>query len=142
MVSWPVGLGAAGSEGVSAKVKETPGSIGYFELFYARRNQLPFAEIKNREGYYVKASLDSVTDALSTATIPDDFRFSMVNAPGSKPYPIAARHGCSSTRSRGIPRQARNSSNFSNGRRLKVRRWPPTSVSRRCPTAYANGCSI
>jgi phosphate transport system substrate-binding protein len=90
MVQWPVGLGASGNEGVSAKVKETPGSIGYLELFYVRQNQLPFAEIKNRQGYYVKASLDSVTEALATATIPDDFRFSMVNAPGSDAYPIAA----------------------------------------------------
>jgi phosphate transport system substrate-binding protein len=28
---------------------------------------------------------------MATATIPDDFRFSMVNAPGDKSYPIA---GC------------------------------------------------
>jgi len=90
MVNWPVGLGAAGNEGVNAKVKETPGSIGYFELIYVRKNPLPFAEIKNHEGYYVKASLDSVTKALSTATIPDDFRFSIVDAPGSEPYPIAS----------------------------------------------------
>jgi phosphate transport system substrate-binding protein len=30
-----------------------------------------------------------VTAALATATIPDDFRFSMVNAPGDASYPIA-----------------------------------------------------
>ncbi len=32
---------------------------------------------------------DSVSAALATAQIPDDFRFSMVNAPGDKSYPIA-----------------------------------------------------
>jgi phosphate transport system substrate-binding protein len=30
-----------------------------------------------------------VSAALATAAIPDDFRFSMVNAPGDKAYPIA-----------------------------------------------------
>ena len=33
--------------------------------------------------------LESVTEALATAKIPDDFRFSMVNPPGDKAYPIA-----------------------------------------------------
>ncbi|HXF11114.1 MAG TPA: hypothetical protein VN625_10045, partial [Desulfuromonadaceae bacterium] len=32
---------------------------------------------------------ESVSAALATAKIPDDFRFSMVNAPGEKAYPIS-----------------------------------------------------
>jgi len=32
--------------------------------------------------------LESVTEALAAANIPDDFRFSMVNPPGEKAYPI------------------------------------------------------
>ena len=35
------------------------------------------------------ASLESVGEALATARIPEDFRFSMVNPPGEKAYPIA-----------------------------------------------------
>ncbi len=50
---------------------------------------MSFADLKNKDGAFVKASLDSVTSALATATIPDDFRFSMVNAPGKDSYPIA-----------------------------------------------------
>ena len=34
-------------------------------------------------------SIESVTEALATAKIPEDFRFSMVNPPGAKAYPIA-----------------------------------------------------
>src|SRR5262245_47527132 len=34
-VSWPVGLGGAQSDGVTALVKQTPGAIGYVELVYA-----------------------------------------------------------------------------------------------------------
>jgi phosphate transport system substrate-binding protein len=87
-LNWPVGLGTSGNEGVSATVRETPGSIGYLELIYVPQNQMAFAQIKNRDGYYVKASLDSMTDALASSSIPDDFRFSMVNAPGRNAYPI------------------------------------------------------
>jgi phosphate transport system substrate-binding protein len=45
--------------------------------------------MKNSSGKYIAASIESVTAALATAQIPDDFRFSMVNPPGSKAYPIA-----------------------------------------------------
>ena len=88
-VNWPAGLGAKGNEGVSGQIKQTPGSIGYVELIYALQNKLAYAEVKNADGEYIKASLDSITAALATATIPDDFRFSMVNAPGKTSYPIA-----------------------------------------------------
>ena len=88
-VSWPAGLGAKGNEGVAGSIKQTPGSIGYVELIYALQNKLPFADVKNADGEYVKASLDSITAALGTANIPSDFRFSMVNAPGKISYPIA-----------------------------------------------------
>ncbi len=88
-VSWPAGLGGKGNEGVTGQVKQIPGSIGYVELIYALQNKLPYADVKNKDGAYVKPSLESVTAALATASIPDDFRFSMVNAPGKDAYPIA-----------------------------------------------------
>lgn len=88
-VKWPTGLGAKGNEGVAGQVKQLPGTIGYVELAYAHQNKLPFAEIKNAAGNYVVPSLESVTEALTTAKIPDDFRFSMVNPPGEKAYPIS-----------------------------------------------------
>lgn len=89
-VNWPTGLGGKGNEGVSGQVKQTPGAIGYIELAYAKQNKLPFADIKNVAGNYVTPSIESVTAALATAKIPDDFRFSMVNPPGDKSYPIAS----------------------------------------------------
>ena len=58
-------------------------------LALLRQTLWPFAEIKNRDGYFIKASPDSVTAAMATATIPEDFRFSIVNAPGAGSYPIA-----------------------------------------------------
>lgn len=88
-VKWPTGLGAKGNEGVAGMVKQTPGSIGYVELAYAHQNKLPVAAMKNASGNFVTPSVESVTDALATAKIPEDFRFSMVNPPGEKAYPIA-----------------------------------------------------
>jgi phosphate transport system substrate-binding protein len=88
-VKWPIGLGAKGNEGVAGQVKQLPGTIGYVELAYAQQNKLPVADLKNSSGKFVTPSLESVTEALAAATVPDDFRFSMVNASGEKAYPVA-----------------------------------------------------
>jgi phosphate transport system substrate-binding protein len=88
-VNWPTGIGGKGNEGVSGQVKQTPGAIGYVELIYAIQNKMPYAEVKNSAGQFVKPTVDSVTAALATADIPDDFRFSMTNASGKDAYPIA-----------------------------------------------------
>ena len=88
-VKWPTGLGAKGNEGVAGQIKQLPGTIGYVELAYAHQNKLPVAEIKNSSGNFIAPSLESVTEALANAKVPDDFRFSMVNPPGAKAYPIA-----------------------------------------------------
>jgi len=88
-VNWPTGIGGKGNEGVSGQVKQTPGAIGYVELIYAIQNKMPYAEVKNSAGQFVKPTIESVTAALATADIPDDFRFSMTNPPGKDAYPIA-----------------------------------------------------
>jgi phosphate transport system substrate-binding protein len=88
-VNWPTGIGGKGNEGVAGQIKQTPGAVGYVELIYAVQNKMPYADVKNAAGNFVKPSLESVTAALATADIPDDFRFSMTNAPGQDAYPIA-----------------------------------------------------
>jgi len=88
-VNWPTGLGLSGSDAVAAYVKNTPGAIGFVELLYAIQNQLAYASIKNAAGNYIKASPDSITAALTSTAMPDDFRISIVNASGANSYPIA-----------------------------------------------------
>jgi phosphate transport system substrate-binding protein len=88
-VNWPTGLGGKGNEGVAGQIKQTPGAIGYVELIYAVQNKMPYADIKNAAGEFVKASLESITAAMATAQIPEDFRFSITNAPGKSAYPIS-----------------------------------------------------
>jgi phosphate transport system substrate-binding protein len=90
-VKWPagIGLGAKGNEGVAGQVRQLSGAIGYVELAYAEQNKMSYADVKNAAGNFISPAPDSVSAALATAKIPDDFRFSMVNAPGDKAYPIS-----------------------------------------------------
>jgi len=90
-VNWPVGLGGKGNEGVTGTVKNTPNSIGYVELIYAESNKIPYGNVKNAAGTFVKASLTSVSSAAAGAAkdMPDDFRVSITNAPGKASYPIS-----------------------------------------------------
>jgi len=89
-VNWPVGLGGKGNEGVTGVVKQTEGAIGYVELAYANQNKLPTAELRNREGQWVKATLAATSAAAAKVEIPDDYRVSITDQPGATAYPIAA----------------------------------------------------
>jgi phosphate transport system substrate-binding protein len=90
-VNWPVGLGGKGNEGVTGTVKNTPNSIGYVELIYAESNRIPYGNVKNAAGTFVKASLEAVSAAAAGAAkdMPEDFRVSITNAPGKASYPIS-----------------------------------------------------
>jgi len=88
-VKWPVGIGGKGNEGVAGQVKQLSGAVGYVELIYAKQNKMPYADVKNAAGNFITPTIESVTAALATAKIPDDFRFSMVNSPGDNAYPIS-----------------------------------------------------
>jgi phosphate transport system substrate-binding protein len=90
-VSWPTGLGGKGNEGVSGLIKQTPDSIGYVELVYAVQQKMPYANVKNASGKFVKASFDSVTAAAAAAKdMPADFRVSITNEMGPNVYPISS----------------------------------------------------
>lgn len=93
-VSWPVGLGGKGNEGVSGQVKQTPGAVGYVELAYAKQNNLPFASIQNAAGNFVAPSPEGMTAAAAGVAekLPanTDYRLSIVNAAGANAYPISS----------------------------------------------------
>ena len=91
-IKWPVGLGGKGNEGVAGQVKQTPGSIGYVELAYAKQNNLPYANVRNAAGRYVSPSIASVTAAAGSMKLPKntDYRVSIANAPGKESYPISS----------------------------------------------------
>jgi phosphate transport system substrate-binding protein len=90
-VSWPVGLGAKGNEGVAGMIRQMEGGFGYVELIYALQNKIAFGPVQNASGNFVKASLESTTAAAAGAKMSgDDFRVSITNAPGKDAYPIAS----------------------------------------------------
>jgi phosphate transport system substrate-binding protein len=90
-VSWPVGLGAKGNDGVAGMIRQMDGGVGYVELIYALQNKITYGSVKNSSGNFVKASLESTTAAAASAKMaPNDFRVSITNAPGKESYPIAS----------------------------------------------------
>jgi len=90
-VNWPTGAGGKGSEGVAALVKQTPGSIGYFELAYAAQNNISTATVQNKAGKFVDPTPAGASAAAegAIANLPPDLRAVFVNAPGDQSYPIS-----------------------------------------------------
>jgi phosphate transport system substrate-binding protein len=89
-LSWPAGVGAKGNPGVAGLVKQLPGGFGYVELIYALQNSMPFAQIKNKSGNWIKASLAS-TSAAANVAVPDDVtKLSTTNSDAADGYPIAS----------------------------------------------------
>ncbi len=89
-VNWPVGLGGKGNEGVASLIQQTPGAIGYVELAYAIKSDLPYAAVENSSGKFIKPDLASTSKAAEGVTMPDDFRVSITNSPNPEAYPLAS----------------------------------------------------
>ena len=88
---WPIGRAASGNDGVAKLVKELGGSIGYVEFIYALQNHLSYGRIRNRNGEFVEASLESIASAVNhSPQMRDDLRGSIVDAPGEGSYPVAS----------------------------------------------------
>ncbi len=54
-VKWPAAssVGGKGNEGVAANVNRIPGSIGYVEYAYVKKNNMTFMQLQNKSGRYV-----------------------------------------------------------------------------------------
>ncbi len=88
---WPTGRAATGNEGVASLVKELGGSMGYVEFIYALENHLSYGRIRNHDGEFVAASLEGIAAAVEhSAEVRDDFKASIVDAPGKGAYPVAS----------------------------------------------------
>lgn len=87
-----VGIGAQRNDGVMGQVKQTPNTIGYVELTFAKANNLPTVSIKNAAGNFVEANIDTVTAAAaeSVSKTADDLRADITNAAGANAYPISS----------------------------------------------------
>jgi phosphate transport system substrate-binding protein len=89
-VEWPGGQGGKGSEGVTQVVQGTPGAVAYVELAYAKENKLAFAQMKNKDGEFVKATPEATSLAGEAASkeMKDSLVAPLWNQPGKGVYPI------------------------------------------------------
>jgi len=88
-VTWPVGVGGKGNEGVTALIKQAPGTIGYVEYGYAIHNGLSAASLQNKSGNFVKPTDESGAATLASVTFPENLRVWPVDPEGAQDYPIA-----------------------------------------------------
>ncbi len=90
-VNWPTGIGAKGNEGVANYLRRVRGGIGYVEFAYALENRLKVASVQNREGRFVKPSIETFQAAAAGAKWDPkkDFYEVLTWKPGKNAYPIA-----------------------------------------------------
>jgi phosphate transport system substrate-binding protein len=89
-VSWPVGVGGKGNQGVASYVQRIAGAIGYVETAYAVQNHMTEAKLKNRAGAFVAADDANVQAAAKGADWKNAKRFYVVltDQPGGDAWPI------------------------------------------------------
>ena len=89
---WPVGQSFQRSLDLVAKLRTTPGAIGYTELNLAASSAVRMASMKNAAGEFVRPSAKSIAAAASASgsKMSNDFRVSLTNAPGKDSYPISS----------------------------------------------------
>ncbi|MEV0963851.1 phosphate ABC transporter substrate-binding protein PstS [Streptomyces sp. NPDC049910] len=68
---WPApgGQAAQGSSGVAAQVKQVPGAIGYFELSYAKSQDIPAVSIDTGASAPAEATSENASKAIAAAKI-------------------------------------------------------------------------
>ena len=92
-VKWPAqtSVGGKGNEGVAANVTRIKGSVGYVEYAYAKKNNIPYMALQNKDGQFVRP--DESTFAAAAAGVDwfgvPGMGVSMVNAAGADSWPIS-----------------------------------------------------
>ncbi len=90
-VRWPVGNGARGNEGVAGGVRNTRGGVGYVENAYATRNNLTTTQLRNKDGNFVKPTMEAFLAAASNAdwSVPG-FAANIIDQGGATSWPIVS----------------------------------------------------
>jgi phosphate transport system substrate-binding protein len=90
-IPWPVGIGGKGNEGVAASVQQLSGTIGYVEYAYAKQTGMTTTQLQNKDGAWVKPSIDTFSAAAANAdwegSLPSMYLV-LVNQPGADTWPI------------------------------------------------------
>jgi phosphate transport system substrate-binding protein len=90
-VSWPEGVGGKGNEGVAAYVQRIKGSIGYVEYAYAKRNNMSYALVQNKDGAYPMPENATFQAAAANADWKNAPMFYQIltDQPGKSAWPIS-----------------------------------------------------
>jgi len=91
-VSWPKSdkfVASPKNDGVTATIKQTPGSIGYIEYAFAKFAKVEMALVQNRAGQFVAPGGDGGPAALASVQLPSNLRAWISDPDGPKSYPIA-----------------------------------------------------
>lgn len=92
-VVWPSSdkiVAAPKNDGVTATIKQTPGSIGYIEYGYAKLTKALTAELQNKSGKFIAPSDKSGAAALAAAKLQPDLRGWVEDPEGADSYPIVS----------------------------------------------------
>jgi phosphate transport system substrate-binding protein len=91
-VEWPVGIGAKGNEGVSNRVGQAQGTIGYVEYAYAKQNKLTYTKMINKAGQTVSPTSEAFQATAANAdrnSVPG-FGVILSDQPGAASWPMTA----------------------------------------------------
>lgn len=89
-IEWPTGIGAKGNEGVTARLLQDPGSIGYIEVSFAQQNGIKTAALENKYGQFVPYSAQAAADALANINLPENLVGFDADPAGTTSYPIVS----------------------------------------------------
>ena len=92
-VKWPApsSVGGKGNEGVAANVSRTRGALGYVEYAYAKRNNIPYMLLQNKDGKFVSPTDEAFAEAAAGVdwfSVPG-MGVSMVDAKGAGSWPVS-----------------------------------------------------
>ena len=90
--AWPVGTPAERSSDMADKVKSEAGTIGFVELQYALKANIPTAAVLNPAGKFVRGSAERIAAACEAVEAPrwNSFSASLANASGADSFPISS----------------------------------------------------
>ena len=87
-VSWKVGAGGKGNEGVAAMVKQLPGTLGYVEFAYVKQNKMTWVNVQNSAGTWVAPTEDAFRAAAANAEWNKSYYQILTNQAGKEAWPI------------------------------------------------------
>ncbi len=93
-LTWPGDhhIGGKTNSGVATLLKQTPYSVGYIDYADAANNDIAMATVENKEGNYIKPTLESFQAAAAKASLDPkrDFYAIIADPEGADSYPMVA----------------------------------------------------